>query len=124
MLLYLFCGVCTAEGLFAYIEEAGAADLVTYNTMLKGFSARGDLKEAEKILEVIKRRKLQPDEVSFNLLVNAAVGAGNTERAWFYVEEIQRAKMTVIYLFIYLSIYLSISYLFSCALFASSFYSV
>lgn len=79
--------------LFEFIEGAGVADIVTYNTMLKSFSLSGQLEEAEKILRRMRGRSVPPDEVSFNLLVNAAVCCGRIDRAWHYVDELKTAHM-------------------------------
>lgn len=79
--------------LFEFIEDAGVADIVTYNTMLKSFSLSGQLEEAEKILKRMRGRNVLPDEVSFNLLVNAAVSCGRIDRAWHYVDELKTAHM-------------------------------
>ncbi|KAL8427583.1 hypothetical protein Efla_005758 [Eimeria flavescens] len=79
--------------LFSFIEAAGVADIVTYNTMLKSFSVSGQLEEAEKILRRMRERSVPPDEVSFNLLVNAAVSCGRIDRAWYYVDELKTANM-------------------------------
>ncbi|KAL8448259.1 hypothetical protein Emag_004027 [Eimeria magna] len=79
--------------LFAFIEGAGVADIITYNTMLKFFSVSGQLEEAEKTLRRMRERNVPPDEVSFNLLVNAAVSCGRVDRAWHYVDELKNAEL-------------------------------
>lgn len=94
----LFACVASQDGfltkrLFEFIEDAGVADIVTYNTMLKSFSLSGQLEEAEKILKRMRGRNVLPDEVSFNLLVNAAVSCGRIDRAWHYVDELRTAHM-------------------------------
>lgn len=91
--------------LFEFIEGAGVADIVTYNTMLKSFSLSGQLEEAEKILRRMRGRNVPPDEVSFNLLVNAAVSCGRIDRAWHYVDELKTANMVVRVLCFYLPHY-------------------
>ncbi|KEP60871.1 UNVERIFIED_CONTAM: pentatricopeptide repeat domain-containing protein [Hammondia hammondi] len=108
--------------LFKFMETTGCADLVTYNTLVKSFTANGELHAAEQVLArmegrentleaelsgahlglgfegksekgVLNRSKISPDEVTFNLLVNAAVSAGDPDKAWEYIDRIKKANL-------------------------------
>ncbi|KYF50220.1 pentatricopeptide repeat domain-containing protein [Toxoplasma gondii ARI] len=108
--------------LFKFMETTGCADLVTYNTLVKSFTANGELHAAEQVLArmegrentleaelsgahlgmgfegksengVLNRPKISPDEVTFNLLVNAAVSAGDPDKAWEYIDRIKKANL-------------------------------
>ncbi|CBZ56205.1 putative PPR repeat-containing protein [Neospora caninum Liverpool] len=109
--------------LFTFMETTGCADLVTYNTLVKSFTGNGELHAAEQVLArmegrentledelsaayvslgiesqsekgVLKNRpRISPDEVTFNLLVNAAVSAGDPDKAWEYIDRIKKANL-------------------------------
>lgn len=84
-----------SERLFEDIEGEGVADIVTYNTILKGYSSAKDLEAAEKLFERMRARNITPDVVTYNLMVNTAVSAGKIEKAWDYVDRMKEANMVV-----------------------------
>lgn len=149
---FVLVGSCMmSDRLFAFMDATGCADLVTYNTLLKSFTATGQLAEAERVFAMMdgegeeddegeadddekqeeqgqraaclygspsgagngdekvytsdgtmrgkskerRRRKIAPDAVTFNLLVNAAVSAGQLDKAWGYIDRLKKANLAV-----------------------------
>ncbi|PFH31497.1 pentatricopeptide repeat domain-containing protein [Besnoitia besnoiti] len=93
------------DRLFSFMESTGCADLVTYNTLIKSFTTSGQLHLAEQILARMegcgepsaikeRRNRIAPDEVTFNLLVNAAVSEGKLDKAWEYIDRIRKANLS------------------------------
>lgn len=77
------------------MEREGVADIVTYNTILKGYSSARELDDAEKLFDRMEARNIVPDVVTYNLMVNTAVSAGKIEKAWDYVDRMKDADMVV-----------------------------
>mmetsp|Transcript_115522 Transcript_115522/g.337956 ORF Transcript_115522/g.337956 Transcript_115522/m.337956 type:complete len:1040 (-) Transcript_115522:178-3297(-) len=77
-----------ARELVAEMEKVASLDTITYNTLMKGYCSCGDLKGAKDILSEMQRAGHQPNDVSYNCLVNAAVsyGSGNFQEAWETIE--------------------------------------
>jgi len=77
-----------AEKLMAEAVEAKVADVVTYNTIIKAHLRNGSLRRARESVEMMRKDGLQPNCVTFNELLDAAV----TERPdsmWGIVKEMQ-----------------------------------
>jgi pentatricopeptide repeat protein len=66
--------------------EAGVADTVTYNTIIKMHLLAGDRKEARTAVELMKKAGLQPNCVTFNELLDACVKT-HPQEAWMILDE-------------------------------------
>merc|ERR1719379_898841 len=80
------------------VEEMGTLftlDIITYNTLLKGYCSRGRVEEAKAVLVEMESRGLPPNDISFNCLVNAAVSAGKTSEAWEAIAMMQQRGVAV-----------------------------
>eukprot|EP00927_Polykrikos_kofoidii_P039837 TRINITY_DN34144_c0_g1_i1.p1 TRINITY_DN34144_c0_g1~~TRINITY_DN34144_c0_g1_i1.p1 ORF type:complete len:1104 (-),score=206.41 TRINITY_DN34144_c0_g1_i1:95-3406(-) len=65
--------LAAAEEWMKTIQDAGMADIVTYNTLIKAHLQGGNYQKALEIVEDIKKAGLQPNRVTFNELVNFMV---------------------------------------------------
>lgn len=85
------CGDMTsARSLVDEMKHRGALDVITYNTLLKGYCQQGDLAGAKSVMNDIRQAGQQPNDISFNLLLNAAISASDFVAAWQTVEHIER----------------------------------
>jgi pentatricopeptide repeat protein len=68
--------------------EAGVADTVTYNTIIKAHLLAGNSAEARKAVELMKKAGLQPNCVTFNELLDACVKSDARCRdVWTIIDE-------------------------------------
>jgi pentatricopeptide repeat protein len=80
------------------VEEMKAwtkLDIITYNTLLKGYCNTGDLKGALKLFAEMEQAGINPNDVSYNCLINAAVTKGNFKEAWNSIEMMQRKGVPI-----------------------------
>eukprot|EP00931_Biecheleriopsis_adriatica_P051367 TRINITY_DN2978_c0_g1_i2.p1 TRINITY_DN2978_c0_g1~~TRINITY_DN2978_c0_g1_i2.p1 ORF type:complete len:1024 (+),score=262.09 TRINITY_DN2978_c0_g1_i2:145-3216(+) len=79
-----------AEAIFKEMRDSKVVTLVTYNTLMKGYSAKGDFAHARKLIDDMRDIGLKPDSASFNCLISAAVSAGSYDQAWHVFEDMQK----------------------------------
>jgi len=77
-----------AEQIMSEAVRLGKADVVTYNTLVKAHVRTGKLKRAQNTMEVMRREGMPPNRVTFNELLDAAMG-DRPEGAWSVVEKMQ-----------------------------------
>lgn len=89
--------VCASTGdmqealeLVKEMREVGTLDIITYNTLLKGHCSKRDIRSAKALLQEMKREGQEPNDISYNLLLNASVSAGDFQEAWNTVEVMQQ----------------------------------
>eukprot|EP00929_Paragymnodinium_shiwhaense_P121936 TRINITY_DN9438_c0_g2_i2.p1 TRINITY_DN9438_c0_g2~~TRINITY_DN9438_c0_g2_i2.p1 ORF type:complete len:839 (+),score=235.45 TRINITY_DN9438_c0_g2_i2:187-2703(+) len=96
--------VCVTQGdghmaealaLFKEMQQSSVPNLVTYNTLAKGYCLRGQLSQARAVLQQIADAGLTPDSASFNCLVNAAISAGDVRLAWDMIDEMERRGVKI-----------------------------
>ena len=80
--------------LFAKMKTLNFVDVISYNTLLKGARATGPL-DAMSILQDMRARNLQPNQVTYNSLINACVSKGDMKTAWSFVEEMQQQSVEI-----------------------------
>merc|ERR1719456_164345 len=83
-----------AEDWMKQIQDAGLADVISFNTLIKAYLMQGDLGKARSIMDDMKNVGLQPNRVTFNELLNAAV-VQRTCRSdiWDLVKEMKSAQI-------------------------------
>jgi pentatricopeptide repeat protein len=84
-----------AHGLLEQVKQTGCVDIVTYNTILKGYCSNGDLAKASEIFKEMEEAGFQPNDVSYNCLINAAVCKGAFREIWNIVEMMESNGVTV-----------------------------
>merc|ERR1719379_450657 len=92
----VICGEMTrAKRLVEEMATLFTLDIITYNTLLKGYCSRGRVEEAKAVLVEMESRGLAPNDISLNCLVNAAVSAGKTSEAWEAIGMMQQRGIPV-----------------------------
>lgn len=86
------------EGAEALLKEADAhkppfSDVVSHNTVIKGYSQRRDVAGAEAALSRMIKRGLVPNGISFNTTMDAAVRAQQIEVAWRLLDRMREAGL-------------------------------
>jgi len=76
------------ENAISEAESAGVADVVTYNTVIKGHLLRGDVESAKRVFKAMRDSGLMPSVVTFNELIDAAKGAH-----WALIDEMNFCKI-------------------------------
>eukprot|EP00927_Polykrikos_kofoidii_P024881 TRINITY_DN22502_c1_g2_i1.p1 TRINITY_DN22502_c1_g2~~TRINITY_DN22502_c1_g2_i1.p1 ORF type:complete len:1096 (+),score=167.44 TRINITY_DN22502_c1_g2_i1:147-3434(+) len=72
------------------MKALGELDVVTYNTLLKGYCSLGRFDDARLLLEEMESSSPQPNDVSYNCLINAAVQANKISAAWQVIDGMER----------------------------------
>jgi len=70
-------------------ELHAVSDVISYNTMMKGYIASGQEVEAKRLLAELSENGLGATRTSFHGLLNARVNAGDFNGAWKLVSEMQ-----------------------------------
>jgi pentatricopeptide repeat protein len=79
---------------FAQARENKVADVISYNTMMKGYIANGQEDKAKLLLEELSLRGLSATRASFHGLLNARVNAKDFNGAWRLVSDMQCAGIS------------------------------
>eukprot|EP00438_Fugacium_kawagutii_P018188 Skav226132 [mRNA] locus=scaffold1047:350602:354090:- [translate_table: standard] len=73
-----------------HIEEQSLADVVSYNTIMKGHLATHDTSSAERVFKQMHQAGLAASRVTYHALLNALVNKGDRTGAWRIVREWQQ----------------------------------
>lgn len=86
------------DGVEALLNEADCmqppiSDVVSYNTLVKGFAQRNDSVGAAGIIERMRKRGLKPNAITFNTVMDAAVRSQQAEFAWDLLQDMRSAGL-------------------------------
>jgi pentatricopeptide repeat protein len=94
--------VCSSAGemnrareLSSEMKRQGLMDIISYNTLLKGYCMQSDSKSATAIMADMEVAGLQPNDVSYNCLINLAASAGDFSAAWKTIETMERRGIRI-----------------------------
>jgi len=84
------------EEVSALVSEADQrsppiSDVVSYNTLMKGYAQRGNSAAATQVISQMKARGLSPNAITFNTAMDAAVRGGDANVAWQLLADMQKA---------------------------------
>mmetsp|Transcript_72746 Transcript_72746/g.170568 ORF Transcript_72746/g.170568 Transcript_72746/m.170568 type:complete len:869 (-) Transcript_72746:213-2819(-) len=82
-----------ALSLFEEMKQLGFVDVVSYNTVLKGYLASGRLGEARSLVQEMTSRGLAANKVTYNELLNAKVAARDRAGMWSIVDQMLQAGL-------------------------------
>jgi pentatricopeptide repeat protein len=68
-------------------------DLISYNTIAKGYAQRNDAKGAVGVIDRMRARGIAPNSITFNTAMDAAAGGPHTDIAWGLLEEMRQSGM-------------------------------
>lgn len=69
------------------------ADVVSYNTLVKGYAQRGDADGALRAMGRMRARGLAPNAITFNTAMDSAIRASKTCAAWGLLEELRSSGL-------------------------------
>jgi pentatricopeptide repeat protein len=76
-------------------KEAGMADVVSYNTIIKAYLQDGRPSKARSVMEEMRTLGLQPNRVTYNELINSIIGARcRKDEMWDVLREMKEASIT------------------------------
>merc|ERR1740117_2096978 len=84
-----------AEDWMERMKNAGMTDVVSFNTLIKAHLQNGSFDKARRLMETMTTEGLQPNQVTFNELINAMVSKGGERRKqiWGVVDEMKVADV-------------------------------
>merc|ERR1719160_1846155 len=59
----------------------GLADVITYNTLMKGYAKIGGMDECFKVFELLKLRDIAPSQVTYGILLDGFINNNQLDRA-------------------------------------------
>jgi len=71
------------------LDMGKAVDIVSYNTLIKGFAQHGDAEGAIKAIDRLCKRGLTPNAITFNTAMDAAVRGCHFNEAWHLLEKMR-----------------------------------
>ena len=77
------------------MKQLGLVDVVSYNTLLKGYLACNRMADARALVQEMVERGLSANKVTYNELLNAKVAARDRSGMWSIVEEMLNAGLKV-----------------------------
>jgi pentatricopeptide repeat protein len=81
-----------AENWMEKVKEAGMADVVSYNTLIKAHLLDRKVSKARALMEEMKQLGLQPNRVTYNELINSIIACrGSKDDMWSIVLEMRDA---------------------------------
>mmetsp|Transcript_17588 Transcript_17588/g.33154 ORF Transcript_17588/g.33154 Transcript_17588/m.33154 type:complete len:716 (-) Transcript_17588:90-2237(-) len=84
-----------ASKYFKEEKALGLADIVSYNTLMKGHLAEGNLKAAEDLSKEMNLRGVSPNRITYHGLLNTRVQRGDHDGAWALVDEMRAGNAAV-----------------------------
>eukprot|EP00931_Biecheleriopsis_adriatica_P117253 TRINITY_DN9278_c0_g1_i1.p1 TRINITY_DN9278_c0_g1~~TRINITY_DN9278_c0_g1_i1.p1 ORF type:complete len:1024 (-),score=260.13 TRINITY_DN9278_c0_g1_i1:155-3226(-) len=75
------------------MKELKMADIVTYNTLLKGYCNVGNFKAAKELMKEMAAEGMPPNDVSFNCMLNSSVNNGHPQEAWDILAQMEEAQI-------------------------------
>merc|ERR1719174_2060545 len=82
--------------LFTKMKVTGFVDTISYNTLLKGMGAGATgLTEAAMVLAEMGKFGLQPNQITYNSLINYAISCGDVSQAWGFIKNMEEESIPV-----------------------------
>eukprot|EP00933_Yihiella_yeosuensis_P047268 TRINITY_DN4301_c0_g1_i1.p1 TRINITY_DN4301_c0_g1~~TRINITY_DN4301_c0_g1_i1.p1 ORF type:complete len:1033 (-),score=273.52 TRINITY_DN4301_c0_g1_i1:115-3213(-) len=84
-----------AKELLQEMKTLNLLDVITYNTLLKGYCGAGDLTGAKFVLREMSTSGFEPNDVSYNCIINAAVSSGQFQEAWSLIDTMTKKGIKI-----------------------------
>eukprot|EP00401_Gymnodinium_catenatum_P001463 CAMPEP_0117480308 /NCGR_PEP_ID=MMETSP0784-20121206/12325_1 /TAXON_ID=39447 /ORGANISM="" /LENGTH=1031 /DNA_ID=CAMNT_0005274745 /DNA_START=81 /DNA_END=3177 /DNA_ORIENTATION=+ len=85
----------SAQALVAVMKEKVTLDIITYNTLMKGYCITDDFDSARRLLDDMEANKFGANDVTYNCFINAVVSAGNLAEAWRVIDRMEKNGVQV-----------------------------
>jgi len=97
-MLNMVTGICAAAGMASEVEKVLAEaeadvsefvlpDVVSYNTLMKAYAQCRDYPNAVKVLVRMRVHGLEPNNITYNSLIDAAACMGKAAAAWEFYQD-------------------------------------
>jgi len=88
----------SAEEWMDCMKAAKMTDVVSFNTLIKAHLQSGSFEKARQLMKLMKEQGVQPNQVTYNELMNAIAGMSKSgdarrQQMWDVVDEMRRAEM-------------------------------
>lgn len=87
-----------ARDLVTEMRQLGHVDVITFNTLIKGYCQEGDLPAAKACMGSMVEAGIPPNDISFNCLLNAIVRSrtgGDFKEAWAVIGQMKQSGVAV-----------------------------
>ncbi|KAF4720648.1 hypothetical protein FOZ63_023384 [Perkinsus olseni] len=90
----------TAEKILRELMNAGddaghsVADVVSFNTVMKGYSRQGDVAKCDELMSILKAKDIEPTVVTYGILLDCCINANDMSRAQKVFQEMRVAQST------------------------------
>jgi len=82
-----------AEALVFEMEDRSMEDIITYNTLLKGYCQKHNLTAAKALLAKMSAKGQSPNDISYNCVLNHLATTGNYKDCWEIVEQMEKGNV-------------------------------
>jgi len=91
------CVQCTemqmALKYLAEVKELGLADVVSYNTIIKGLLSSGDMDSVNGLLTEMAQHGVLASHVTFHSVLHVSVQSGDKDAAWRWLSQMRQAGL-------------------------------
>jgi pentatricopeptide repeat protein len=84
-----------AWSLLRDMEKDQLADIISYNTLVKGYCMLSDADRAFEVLNYMGSAGLKPNDVTYNCLINLAASAGDFNAAWKTIQTMESTGIRI-----------------------------
>jgi pentatricopeptide repeat protein len=84
-----------ARGLLVDMKKEKLIDIISFNTLIKGYCRLGNPRQANEVLADMEKVGIQPNDVSYNCLINLAASAGDFRVAWKTIETMEQKSIRI-----------------------------
>jgi len=83
----------TCRKYFEEMQGEGLADVVSYNTVMKSYTASGDLERAQRLLAQMAKDGPSPNRITYHAVMNALVLQRDSAGVWRLARQMQRERL-------------------------------
>eukprot|EP00933_Yihiella_yeosuensis_P071764 TRINITY_DN79_c0_g1_i2.p1 TRINITY_DN79_c0_g1~~TRINITY_DN79_c0_g1_i2.p1 ORF type:complete len:851 (-),score=236.27 TRINITY_DN79_c0_g1_i2:141-2693(-) len=80
---------------FSEMQQSVAPDVVTYNTMMRGYLELEDTDAVYRLVREMQAKDIEPSRITYQALLSVVSLSGNRRELWRIVTEMQKANMHV-----------------------------
>jgi pentatricopeptide repeat protein len=84
-----------ARELLVEMKKDKLDDIISHNTLIKGYCRLGKPHQANEVMTDMEKAGIQPNDVSYNCLINLAATAGDFRVAWKTIQTMERKSVRI-----------------------------